>query len=406
MTELIDTIETYVFEVMKEKLPQALVYHNFRHTVEVVHFCRELIAMEGTSDKDKEIILIAAWFHDLGHIYGAENHEKRSAELATSFLKSINYPQHKIDQIVATIKVTKFNVAPTNNKEEIIKDADTAHIATKKFKKKSELLRKELGLLGNSISKSKWLSINIEFLTNEHRFYTKYAIKNWDRSKNRNLIKLIDKKEKAKAKRKLAKEKILLKEAAKTNNPERGIQTMYRVTLRNHLKLSDIADTKANILLSVNAIIISLALANLIPKLDAPSNRHLLIPTLVLVLFSMASIIMSILATQPKVSGGEFSKDDLKSKRVNLLFFGNFFKMSYENYQSAIHKLLEDKVYIYDQLTKDLYYLGLVLNRKYKLLNITYIVFTVGIIASVVAFIIAFFNMELPEQIINATTLN
>ena len=67
-----------------------------------------------------------------------------------------------------------------------------------------------------------------------------------------------------------------LKAYYKNESPERGIQTMYRVSMRNHLKLSDIADTKANILLSVNAIIISLVIANLIPKLDNPTNDYLI----------------------------------------------------------------------------------------------------------------------------------
>ena len=53
---------------------------------------------------------------------------------------------------------------------------------------------------------------------------------------------------------------------------------MFRVALRNHITLSDIADTKANILLSVNAIIISLVLSNLLPKLDNPSNHYLNFP--------------------------------------------------------------------------------------------------------------------------------
>ena len=56
--------------------------------------------------------------------------------------------------------------------------------------------------------------------------------------------------------------------------PERGVETMFRVALKNHMTLSNIADTKANILLSVNAIIMSLALSTLLPVLDNPSNHY------------------------------------------------------------------------------------------------------------------------------------
>ncbi|WP_316928968.1 Pycsar system effector family protein [Aquimarina agarivorans] len=214
------------------------------------------------------------------------------------------------------------------------------------------------------------------------------------KEKNKHLKKLLKKRKDVLKTRNKEAYKAKIKADLKNESPERSIQTMYRVTLRNHIKLSDIADTKANILLSVNAIIISLALANLIPKLDAPTNSHLLVPSLILVLFSVASIILSILSTQPKVTSGEFTKEQVENREVNLLFFGNFHKMPLETFQWGVNEMIQDKEYIYKMLTKDLYYLGVVLNKKYKLLKITYVVFTIGIILSVVAFIIAFFNLK------------
>ena len=97
------------------------------------------------------------------------------------------------------------------------------------------------------------------------------------------------------------KKKEVLKAKLKDNSPQRAIQSLYRIELRNHIKLSDIADTKANILLSVNAIIISLLLSNLLPQLDTPTNSYLIYPTVIFILFSIASMIMSVLATRPKV---------------------------------------------------------------------------------------------------------
>ena len=190
-------------------------------------------------------------------------------------------------------------------------------------------------------------------------------------------------------------DKILLnkKKLEKMNTPERGIETMFRVTLNNHTTLSQIADSKANILLSVNAIIISVALSTIIPKLDAPSNAHLIIPTFVLIIFSVASIILAIMSTRPKVSSGTFTRKEIEEKKVNLLFFGNFYKMPMEEYLWAMKEMMGDRQYLYDTMVKDLYYLGIVLNRKYKLLRMTYTVFMIGIVASVVAFVWAFRNV-------------
>jgi hypothetical protein len=221
---------------------------------------------------------------------------------------------------------------------------------------------------------------------NEHTFYTDYAKENWQEGKERNLKQLLKEK---KTEKNIAK-KEALKAKYKEESPDRSVQTLYRVTLKNHLKLSDIADTKANILLSVNAIIISLVLANLLTKLDNPSNTYLIYPTMILILFSIVSMVLSVLATRPNVTSGKFTKEDVEQKRVNLLFFGNFHKMELDEYEWALKELVKDKDYVYSSLTKDLYYLGLVLNKKYRILRLTYNIFMIGMIISVLSFGIAF----------------
>ena len=94
----------------------------------------------------------------------------------------------------------------------------------------------------------------------------------------------------------------------KESKSERGIETMFRTTLNNHNNLSGLVDNKANILLSVNAIIISVSLTTIIPKLDNPSNAHLIIPTLILVISSVIAITIAIIATRPTVTKGSFTR--------------------------------------------------------------------------------------------------
>ena len=163
--------------------------------------------------------------------------------------------------------------------------------------------------------------------------------------------------------------------------------------MRNHIKLSDIADTKANILLSVNAIIISLAISNLIPDLTAPvdTGTTVMIPTFILMVFSVASIIGAIMSTRPNVTSGEFTREQVKNGDVNVLFFGNFHRMPYEQFEWAMHEIINDRTDVYESLMKDLYMLGVVLNRKYYLLRITYTVFMIGIILSVLSFIVTYY---------------
>lgn len=176
----------------------------------------------------------------------------------------------------------------------------------------------------------------------------------------------------------------------KEPKPERGIDTMFRTTLNNHNNLSGLVDNKANILLSVNAIIISVSLTTIIPKLDNPSNAHLITPTLILVVSSVIAITFAILATRPSVTKGSFTRNEVNDKKVNLLFFGNFYKMSYDDYNWAMNELMKDKEYLYNSMIKDLYHLGIVLEKKYSLLRIAYTIFMFGIILSVIAFVLAF----------------
>ena len=174
------------------------------------------------------------------------------------------------------------------------------------------------------------------------------------------------------------------------DKPDRGIDTLFRVTLGNHTRLSGIADSKANILLSVNAIIISIALSTLIPKLDSPKNVHLVVPTFIMLMSSVITIIFAILSTRPKVTKGVFTKKDIEDKKVNLLFFGNFYKMPLTDYQWAMNEMMKDREYLYNSMIKDLYYLGIVLEKKYRLLRIAYNIFMIGIVLSVIAFVVAF----------------
>lgn len=396
MTELLKKTDDFVLHLFKEKLDDIYVYHNYTHTKRVVKSTHEIIDNSEIDVKDKKALLLAAYLHDTGYIEGAEGHEETSAKIAKDFLEQQGEDQELIAQVQKLIRATKFNNQPKGELEEILRDADASHFAKDYYFETSELLKKELELRGKVMSAKEWRRENITVFTEKHRYYSSYAVKNWNTRKNENLMTLFKKKRKKSDKFKKEKLKVDLK----NQSPERAIQTLFRTTLRNHIKLSDIADTKANILLSVNAIIISLALANLIPKLDQVSNRHLLYPTLILILFSVASIILSILSTRPNVTSGEFTDEQVQNREVNLLFFGNFHKVSLARYEKAVMGLLNEKEEIYTSLIKDLWLLGVVLNRKYSLLRWTYTIFMIGIISSVIAFVIAFTTFEYPVETI------
>lgn len=393
MDKLIVEAEKYATTLLTEALDASFIYHNLTHTLRVVEKAKELAEQCSLTDLEKNILTIATWFHDTGYTKNVKKHEEESVAIAKAFLSSQNCPENNIKAVCDLILATTINHIPKNLSEKIIRDADCAHIGSKNYIEVSELLRKEWELTCNkTLTELEWLNENINFLSTKHKFHTNQAALNWGKRKSKNLSELLKAKKKLDIDSKKLKQKkeALTFKKNKIELPERGIETMFRVTLKNHITLSNIADTKANILLSVNAIIVSLVLANLIPKLDNPSNHYLIIPTAIFVLATVTSIILSVLATRPNVTSGEFNKEDVVNKKVNLLFFGNFHKMSLKDFEWAMGEMMQDKEYLYSSMKKDLYFLGLVLNKKYKILRLTYSVFMIGIIISVIAFTIAF----------------
>ncbi len=390
---LITEVEKFTLNLLNDKLDTSFTYHNIPHTQRVVESATEIAELSKINEADKNLLLVAAWLHDTGYTKGIDNHEEASVAIAKEFLSAKDCSESDIKTICDLILVTKMEAVPNTQLEKIIRDADCSHIGSKSYFEICELLRKEWEILcDKTYTEQEWLDENIHFLSTKHRFYTTEASSIWDKRKGKNLSELIKTKKKLDTdtkKLKQKKEELSFKKN-KVELPDRGIETMFRVALRNHITLSDIADTKANILLSVNAIIISVALSNLLPKLDNPSNSYLIYPTLIFLAFTVASIVLSVLATRPNVTKGQFTKDDVANKKVNLLFFGNFHQMGLNDFEWAMGEMMKDKDYLYGSLTKDLYFLGLVLNRKYNLLRTTYTVFMIGIVISVISFGIAF----------------
>jgi hypothetical protein len=263
------------------------------------------------------------------------------------------------------------------------------------------MLRKEIELLtGKEIKGAAWRQSTIELLQ-KHRYFTDFARNRLEEGKQRNLEMLLRKAEAKRVEKEfLEKAEVDAVPNAKpgkaTGNagsgsgfgiPKRGIETMFRLTSRNHMELSGMADSKANIMISVNAIIISVVLSLLLRRLE--DMPHLLIPTLILLAANIITIIFAVLATRPNLTKGYFTRDDIREKKVNLLFFGNFHKVGLPDFDWGMKEMMKDRDYLYSSMIRDIYFLGKVLGRKYHLLRISYSVFMYGLILAVVAFAIA-----------------
>jgi len=381
---LIEQVKNYVEDYIQQNKISKFCFHNDVHTFEVVEAASEMSQYYQLDEKDNFIIICAAYFHDLGYLNGGgADHEARGAALSESYLEGHGIPREIQEQVVNCIKATKMPQSPKTLLEQILCDADLFHLGGEQFDSRNKLMRKEMeSVTGHSIDKDIWRSQTIE-LMRTHHYHTEYAKHKLDAIKSMNLETLTKKNKKTALH---TKETTTVSKGERAKKPERGIETMFRITSSNNQRLSDMADNKANILLTVNSIILSMVIAVLLRKLD--SNEHLVIPTVLLLTISVSTMVIAILSTIPKVPPGVFTPDEIRSKSVNLLFFGNFYKMKLEEYKDGMEKVMDDSEFLYGMLTKDVYSQGVVLGRKYKLLRLAYGIFMFGLIISSVAFLI------------------
>jgi len=166
----------------------------------------------------------------------------------------------------------------------------------------------------------------------------------------------------------------------------RGIETMFRTSYRTHIDMSSLADSKSNIMISINGLIVSILIASISSKID--TNPWLLLPMSVLLVGCLVSMIYAVLAARPRVTTRQVSLDDVRSDRANILFFGNFVNMDEADYTEGMKELLQNPDSLYLNMIRDIYSLGRVLARKFYFLRISYALFMVSLIVGVLMFLL------------------
>jgi predicted metal-dependent HD superfamily phosphohydrolase len=420
--ELSKKVQDHVQALFHSQKDKTFFYHNLAHTQGVVKAASQIANHYQLNEKDFFIVTTAAWFHDAGYFEDSKNHEAKGVEIASKFLRSQRVDEEIVLSIDDCILATRMPYNPKTKLEEIVCDADLFHLGTDDFPENNKLMRKEMeARKGVSISKDEWRKGTIR-LFEMHHYFTDYCQLLLNDKKKETLDKLKNKA--AEKEEKEQKEKDNLKQSGKINNPEetmlaipsiqaksdsaptdtentskkklkeeknsrpdRGIETMFRITSGNTQRLSDMADNKAQIMITVNSIILSAILSLLLRKLEEYS--YLAWPTYLMLTISVLTIIFSILATRPTLPPGRFTQTDIDEKKVNLLFFGNFYRMSLSDYTSGMLRVMDDREFLYGMLIKDVFSQGVVLGKKYRLLRTSYNIFMYGLIVSVLAFVVA-----------------
>lgn len=377
----------------RNETERILPYHNELHTLEMVEAVRQIGNHYQLNEQDLFIVTTAAWLHDIGYYSGdVKEPEKEAAELAHVTLTEIGVDAELIKQVKGCILATRIPQEPATKLENIVCDADLFHLGSDSFPEKDKLMRKESAIRNNKeIDKEEWRNYTIRILQTHH-YHTDYCQVLLEAKKQENLKRLRKKLEKkAEAEEKALVKKLETPDAVppkKQKKPTRGIETMFRVAVTNQQRLSDMADRKASIMISVNSIIISVVIGLVVNKPNVPAN--FLVPTLILLSGCVIAVIFSVLATRPKIPDGLFTEEQIRNRSVNLMFFGHFYKMKYEQYYNGMKEVMNDKEFLYGSLIKDIYSQGVVLGRKFRFLRVSYTLFMYTMIVAVAAYAISF----------------
>ncbi len=378
---VIEGARRYVRDRFHADLEPIYLFHNFAYSEEMADKVLELAEAAELDAATTERLQVAALFYPLGYIGGAEGFTERSATELETFAQQEGYePGDAADWITGVPEATPQSEYPTR----LLYDASWNWLGRKRYDRRSDLLQLEREAIeGKQGDPVKFGEEMQEFLL-RFNYLTSEGKRAFDGRRRKNV-----------SSQQSSNYKVQQKEVkAKTGkNFGRGIDTVYRTAFSNHINLSRIADDKANMMISINTIILSILIAvsgaglSFFEELvfDSP---EFLAPIVILLMSSLTAVIFAVFSARPKVTEYSIKKRKLlESKEASLLYFGNFLKLEKSDFIKYMSNMKMDQDSLYDDLGRDLYDLGQVLHRKYLLLTISYNTFIGGLALAVLTFL-------------------
>lgn len=386
LAEILQQAKEYSARLFREKKEARLLLHNYSLVEAAIDEVQALGQDGEYGDSVVQLAEIAVCFAFTGYLFDYEEAEMESTQQARRFLVENKVGAQEANAILAVLNAAtgQWSLEQVEEFKEsafIARDAVVIVENIKNYRESQQLLQLERELLQQlKLNKVDWSRLRFQELMNL-QLYSAVAQRQYGFELSQNI--LFHKKQ-------IAKATPVVIETTKVEKleegvPIRSIQTFFRSNYRNHINLSAIADNKANIMISVNSILISVIISILSYHNLASSNPKVLMPVILFLVSGLASLIFAILSARPKVTKEEPNKR-------NMAFFGNFVQLPLEEYESTMDEIFQDGNLLVSNMKRDLYYLGLVLDKKYRYLSISYNIFMVGFVATVVSFMYVFFT--------------
>jgi hypothetical protein len=176
----------------------------------------------------------------------------------------------------------------------------------------------------------------------------------------------------------------------KVNQPAQYLDHMLRQTRAHHVQLSSMADLKANMLLTISSVMVTMTAPHVF-------NPRFGVCAFILIVFSLTAILCAAYAVMPKLRAKKANEPqpDLRNPGFNLLFFGDFTHLTYPEFEASMEEVMNDPNRTYEVQVREIYTLGVFLSqKKYRFLRYAYIAFLSGLLVSGFSLLIQYFRFR------------
>ena len=382
-------------EKLADNVDNELLFHDFSHILDRDKGIQKIGLESGLGIHDLLPIRLVGLFTDIKYWRSASQPYNPRKQLKL-FIAEEKLDERLKKKVAQLMSYAESGHDPADVYECVFSDAGNMHKVEKGFISKLPLLKKEMEIV------SKQRSSDLEWYGECDRqlqllkFHTEYGKKHFQlgveevRKEIKKRLKKIERKTDELLQKDLRIDELQLKELKKKLRkaeglPDRGIETLFRLVSGNHFSLNAMVDKKSSILISINSIILSIVIGTVLKELE--QDPHLLVPLIMISITNLWSISLAVFATRPEDTHGGRLGGDVAYHGSNLMFYGNFHHMSEGDYLKGMEDLMSSRKRLYGSIARDVYYLGINLNRKFRLLRRSFNIFVFGFILSVITFI-------------------
>lgn len=377
--QLPEKARKWVLKLYNDQRPDWLKWHDYHRTNTLVAHCAALSMEEDMGTDELAALYLAAWFSYTGWLFDPENALQVSQSLALQFLEAEKAPEEIRQFVKLLIPLAHLIGTPDNALGKVMWDAALATSYGSDYDQSQGIRRDEYEMAHQvKIPKAKWRAMEWE-IVGQAQLYTSAG----NALHGSAFLQV----------REALQPKAIVPPAPEETpvlpKPSGGdIQTYFRTTYHTHIHLSGIADRKAQILISINAILISVIISIISYSNLAETRPTLLIPICLFVIPGMVSLILAVLSARPKVTKRHIADLSPEVRKTHLLFFSHATQLAVEQYIDEMSQLLADRKSLQNAFHRDIYHLGSVLDYKFRLLHKAYTLFLLGFITSGLSFII------------------